>query len=188
MSVWFEAQDRLYRPTVSLVITSLAVGSPVSLLGLLGLRGLLSLLSLLAVLSKLLAAVLGVPLPTVVWLLLLVLLVAAAAAESLPRLEGLRRRLEGSSTGPEPPPNVHLLLGLAGQVLVLGSRVILPRILNVVGHVDKGARGSSGAWCLVSWLVRGLSVEDLELRLTDCRAVGPSFCVWGCGMAVGFAW
>jgi hypothetical protein len=54
----------------------------------------------------------------------------------------LRPGLESSNAGPEASlgllaPDVHLLLGLARQVIVLGGRVILPRFLNVVGHLVK---------------------------------------------------
>ena len=127
----------------------MAVDSPVSLLALLALLTLLALLALLAVLPKaLLATILGIiPLAAAVVLLLLLLLlilrVAAAAAKSLAWLEGLGCRLERCGAGPEASADVHLLLGLARQVLILGSRVILPGILHVIRHVFK-APGCSG--------------------------------------------
>lgn len=111
-----------------LIVTALPVDSAITLL--------LPLLPLLPILPKiLLTPVLRVvSLASVVRLLVL----SVTAAKGLARLEGLRCGLEGSSTGAEASlrllANVHLLLGLARQVLVLGGRVILPRILDV-GHL-----------------------------------------------------
>jgi len=88
---------------------------------------------LLAILPEsLLSAVLRVvPLAAVV-LLLLVLPITTTPAKplGLARLKGLGRRLERSGTDPEASlsllgANIHLL-GLAGQVLILSSRVVLP--------------------------------------------------------------
>ncbi len=111
---------------------------------------------LLAVLVEaLLAAVLGVvTLAAIVLLLLLLLLLrlilsevtaaAAAAAECLTGLEALGGRLERSSAGSEAAlggrlvSEIHLLLGLARQVIVLGGGVILHELRFDILSVSSG--------------------------------------------------
>jgi hypothetical protein len=112
--------------TITALSLSLSVNSTVTLLAILTICLLLLLL--------LLAAILGIValLSTIVLLLLLILGNESRASEALWR-EGLCSRLKVGSTGPESPltTDVHLLLGLACQVVVLGGRVILPRVLEV---------------------------------------------------------
>ncbi len=161
--VFYTASLSTGKPTVLLlllVVTALAVDIAVALLAL------LALLALPILPVALLAAVLRVvPLAAVVRLL--ILRVAAAPAKGLAGLEGLGCGLERSGARTEPPlallaTKVHLLLGLARQVVVLGGRVILPGILDV-GHV---VGCEDGFWC------RGggcgnRSGDELELRQSD---------------------
>lgn len=141
-----------------LVVTSLAVNAAVTLLALLA-------LPILPV--ALLAAVLGiVPLAAAV-VRLLILRVSAAPAKGLAGLEGLGCGLERSGAGTEAAlallaAEVHLLLRLARQVVVLGGRVVLPRILDV-GHV---VGYGEGVLVWRDW--RGnRSGDGLELRQCD---------------------
>jgi hypothetical protein len=94
--------------------------------------------TLLAILTiALMATVLGIiASAAIVWLLIL-----SVATEGLARLERLGSGLESSGIGTETSllltADVQLLLGLASQVVILSSRVVLPRLLDVVGHVGE---------------------------------------------------
>ena len=120
------------RPTVALVISLLTVDSAVALLLLVVVLSvaLLSVLGVAAAVALLAAAV-------VLLLLLLLLLVLGGEAGSveLAGSEGGGVGGEGSGAGTESASvDVHLLLGLARQALVLVGG-ILPVVLDVAGHV-----------------------------------------------------
>lgn len=109
------------------VVLALAVYVAVAALSILAVA---LLLAVLRVVALLVAAIVA----------LLVLWHAICGTIGLTRLEGGCARCKGRSTGAETRlawvvAQVQLLLGLLGQVLVLGSRVIFPRV--EVRHVGR---------------------------------------------------
>lgn len=95
--------------------------------------------AILIVLVGPLLAVLGVVSLLIVLLLLLLLLILRRkpSSKALTGLEGVGSRLKGGHVGAESASlclagvlgvDIELLLGLAGQVFVLSSRIVLPRV------------------------------------------------------------
>lgn len=125
--------------------------------------------TLLAILTiALMATVLGIiATAAIVWLLIL-----SVATKWLAGLERLGSGLESSGIGTETSllltADVQLLLGLASQVVILSSRVVLPRLLDVVGHVGERTECTFDA----SFRVDRLRVENPLSNASPSRVVG----------------